>query len=546
MMRLLLQNSRRLLSVSILTGLLSGLSGAGLIATINLALNQAPGAFADLAWFFWGLCLLMVLSRVVSAFLLVRLSQNAIFRLRVALSRQILAASLNRLQELGPPRILACLTQDVAALAEAFRWLPVMCVNSAIIAGCFIYLGWLSGSLLVLVVATIILGLSSYRLIQGRAMGGLRMARECDDALYGHMRSLTQGIKELKLNDARRAAFLTECLEASALHYRRHYLNGMRLFIFAANWGNSLFYVLIGSLLFILPAYLGEVNTLNLVHVELTAEVLRGYCLTILYMMAPLEILVEGIPAFGRAGIALKKIQALGGATGEPTPGTTAARAALPRTPALELAGVLHHYAGGGDDRRFCVGPIDLTLQPGELVFLVGGNGSGKTTLALLLVGLYLPEQGEIRLDGRRVGPAGLEQYRNQFAAVFSDFYLFDSLLGFDSPELDAEARAYLTRLQLEHKVQIDNGVFSTLDLSQGQRKRLALLVAYLEDKPFYVFDEWAADQDPVFKNIFYGEILPALKAKGKTVVVITHDDAYFQMADRCLRLEEGRLFEIV
>lgn len=156
-----------------------------------------------------------------------------------------------------------------------------------------------------------------------------------------------------------------------------------------------------------------------------------------------------------------------------------------------------------------------------------------------------MPEQGEIRLGEQCITDANREGYRQQFSAVFSDFYLFDSLLGFHGKELDAEARAYLARLQLDHKVRIENGEFSTLDLSQGQRKRLALLVAYLEDRPFYLFDEWAADQDPVFKKIFYTEILPALKAKDKTVVVISHDDNYFHVADRCLKIEDGTLSEI-
>src|SRR5690606_27967207 len=110
---------------------------------------------------------------------------------------------------------------------------------------------------------------------------------------------------------------------------------------------------------------------------------------------------------------------------------------------------------------------------------------------------------------------------------------------------LDIETQKHLAQLQLDHKVRVENGTFSTLRLSQGQRKRLALLVAYLEDRPFYVFDEWAADQDPVFKKIFYTEILPSLKAKGKTVIAITHDDGYFHVADRCFKFEDGKLKEL-
>jgi putative ATP-binding cassette transporter len=555
MVRFLLRNSGWLLISSIFAGLLGGLSSAGLIAVINMALDGKQDTLTQLGWVFVGVCVLLLLARVATAFLLMRLGQDVIFDLRLKLSRQVLRTSFPRLQILGSARILACLTQDVATLAEAFRWLPMLCVNAAIVGGCLFYLGWLSGALLVLVLLEIVVGVGSFRLIQSWALHGLKMVRESDDALYEHFRSLTQGMKELKLHESRRDAFLSECLEAAAKGYRQHYLKGVGFFILAINWGNSLFYLLIGAVLFLLPnapeAVAGLARTVGLemsrlpVQLEIEPGVVRGYCLTILYMMMPLAVLMDGLPALARGTIALKKIEALG--LDSRGPEFVRLEYSLPfsQSAALKLTGVTHRYRREGEDQPFTLGPFDLTLLPGEIVFLTGGNGSGKTTLALLLVGLYVPEQGEIRLGEQRITDANREDYRQQFSAVFSDFYLFDSLLGFHGNELDAEARVYLARLQLDHKVRIENGEFSTLDLSQGQRKRLALLVAYLEDRPLYLFDEWAADQDPVFKKIFYTEILPSLKTRGKTVVVITHDDNYFHMADRCMRLEDGKITEI-
>lgn len=555
MIRFLLRHSGWFLVLSVCSGLLGGLAGVGLIAVINRALDSEREALIQLGWIFAGLCVLLLLARMTSAFLLMRLGQNVIFNLRLKLSRQILQASFPRLQAVGPARILACLTQDIATFAEAFGWLPMLCVNIAIVGGCLLYLGWLSGVLLVLVLFTMVVGVSGFRLIEKRALHGLRMARESDDILYGHFRSLTHGMKELKLHEPRRDAFLSECLEAAAKGYRRHYLKGIGFYILAGNWGNGLFYLLIGAVLFLLPAVpdtaagLARIVELNIsalsVGLESGPEIVRGYCLTILYMMSPLSALMDGVPVLARGNIALKKILALGWDSRETEsekPGSS-----LPFSPSdvLKLAAITHRYRREGEDRPFTLGPIDLTLQPGEVVFFIGGNGSGKTTLALLLVGLYAPEQGEIRLGEQLVTDVNREGYRQQFSAVFSDFYLFDSLLGFHGKELDDEALGFLVRLQLDHKVRIENGKFSTLDLSQGQRKRLALLVAYLEDRPFYLFDEWAADQDPIFKKIFYTELLPALKAKGKTVVVISHDDQYFHVADRCLKIEDGRLSEI-
>jgi putative ATP-binding cassette transporter len=209
----------------------------------------------------------------------------------------------------------------------------------------------------------------------------------------------------------------------------------------------------------------------------------------------------------------------------------------------LELAGVTHAYRGEGED-GFLLGPIDLRLRRGELVFLVGGNGSGKTTLAKLLVGLYAPAAGEVRLNGRPVGDPQGEYYRQLFSATFADGHLFDRLLGLELAQVDAQAEGYLALLGLGHQVRAEGGRLSTIELSQGQRKRLALLTAYLEDRPVYVFDEWAADQDPRFKEVFYTRLLPELKGRGKAVLVISHDDRYFHVADRVVRLDSGTIQE--
>ncbi len=175
-------------------------------------------------------------------------------------------------------------------------------------------------------------------------------------------------------------------------------------------------------------------------------------------------------------------------------------------------------------------------------MFIAGGNGSGKTTLAKLLTGLYVPDSGQILWNGHPVTDQNREAYRQSFAAVFSDFYLFPSLLGIADADVDARADRYLEMLHLRHKVQVKDGRLSTLDLSQGQRKRLALLTAYLEDRPIYLFDEWAADQDPFFKEVFYRQLLPELKKRNKTAVVISHDDRYYDAADRIIKLDSGRI----
>ena len=205
------------------------------------------------------------------------------------------------------------------------------------------------------------------------------------------------------------------------------------------------------------------------------------------------------------------------------------------------MCNVTFSYLTDGGE-KFSLGPLDLNFFPGEIVFFIGGNGSGKTTLAKILVGLYEPESGHLTLNQQPVSDDLRDAYRQNFSAVFSDFHLFESLFGLERPALDETANRYLEQLQLNAKVEIRNGAFSTVNLSHGQRKRLALLTAYVEDRSVYLFDEWAADQDPFFKQVFYHQILPDLRARGKIILVITHDDDYFHLADRIIKLDFGKV----
>ncbi len=210
------------------------------------------------------------------------------------------------------------------------------------------------------------------------------------------------------------------------------------------------------------------------------------------------------LPRLNRASIALQKIDRIGLSLKSSSENISTNQSDLqPFFSKIELIKITHAYHRENENSSFTLGPIDLTFHPGELIFIVGGNGSGKSTLAKLITGLYIPEGSEIRLDGTHITDRHREAYRQLFATVFSEFYLFERILGINQKYLDDRAFKYLRQLQLEHKVQVKDGILSTTNLSQGQRKRLALLTAYLEDRPIYLFDEWASDQDPSFKADF-------------------------------------------
>ena len=516
----------------LLAGIISGLSSAALVALINSTLSNTLDTKL-LPWLFGGLSIAVLSSGFLSHYLLNRLSAKIVCDLRIHISRLILAAPYSYLQKLGKSALLANLTEDISAIANASQLLPIVCINFAVVAGCMAYLSWLSWQLALVLAGVIVFGVLSSSLFREWPKKAVLKAREEYDVLSSDFRALTEGVRELKLHRQRSDAFMAQSLAASAEAYRRYSFRGTVAYLLLNQWAQLLYFLVIGVILYVFPVWQ-----------VIDQKVIGGYALVFLFMMSPLTILTNSLSVFSRAKVSLQKVRQLGDQLKK-----QAVQADKPDKPevcasfsGLSLQGVTHSFHREKENRNFTLGPIDLDFKSGELVFLVGGNGSGKTTLAMLLIGLYMPEQGLMRWNGEVVDDCNRDDYLQNFSVIFSDFYLFDELFGVDNESNHALIADYLQRLHLHHKVRVENGRFSSVNLSQGQRKRLALLVAYLEDRPFYVFDEWAADQDPEFKHLFYTELLPALKARGKTVLVISHDDRYFYLADRCIKLEEGQI----
>ncbi len=533
LIRLLLSTSGLSVLLATFTGLLSGASSAGLIALINTVLQGTSLSQEILALGFLGLCLLMLISTAISQMCISRVAEKIIFDLRLRLTSRILACPLRHLEEIGIPRLLAALTQDIEVIANASIPISLLCVFVALLLGCLTYLSWLSLPLFGLTLILMPVGIFSNQYLIYRGRHFLKFAREEQDSLFQHFRTTTEGIKELKLHQQRRQAFLTEDLQTTAAKSRHYRITATDLFAIGGSWGLVALFILIGILLFIAPLLFVTPNS-----------VLSGYVLTLIFMLTPIRGLLNTMPELLRANVALEKINSLGLSLAAQS--TELEQVA--RTPnqsswqSLQCRGISHVYRGEREDSHFTLGPVDLTLCPGEIVFIVGGNGSGKSTLVKLLTGLYVPEAGTIEFDGQRITNDNLDWYRQQFSVVFSDFYLFHRLLGLEDLNRDRQAQVYLEQLHLDHKVKVKNGTFSTTALSQGQRKRLALLTAYLEDRAIFVFDEWASDQDPAFKKVFYTQLLLELKERGKAVIVVSHDDHYFDQADRILKLDYGKV----
>jgi putative ATP-binding cassette transporter len=520
------QSSRRALAVAVIAGIASGATTATLVTMVHALATRGMDRRHAIAYA--ALCAGCFASKVISGGLVVRLSQSALRRLRELLCHQIYATSLSTVEAIGASRLQSILGEDINAFAMALFTIPGTIINAAIMIGCLVYLLKLAPVPALIYIGLMAAGMTMTVVSNHVAARYLRELRRQQDHLFKHFRGVTDGFKELKL-DARRAERFFESLSRVTRDSER--------------WGQR------AHIAFILTWSFAELQVfivLSIVAVMLAnnggAVTFSGFSLTAMYLIGPTVTILRALSEFVRCYAAFEQVKTLGVKL-ESMPAGAAPALAPEKNDfqRLELSGVTYSYRRETGD-SFTLGPINLTLERGDCVMIVGGNGGGKTTLAKLLCGLYVPDAGSILIDGMLVDDTNRDRYRAMFDAVFSDFYLFDDVLPVKGGGVDAEIARHLSRLQLTHKVDIREGVFSTTSLSQGQRKRLALLGVLLDDRPLCLFDEWAADQDPIYKRVFYEELLVELKERGRTTILVTHDDRYFHLADRLFKLDEGRL----
>lgn len=527
----LIRYSPAMFLMGMLAALISGLSRAGFIVLTTRLLLQRTHPSTMSVWLLVTMCLLMPVSRLLSQLIVLRIVQQSMYHFVLRLTKNILSAPLRTLEEMGPHQLQAILTTDAATLTDSLASFPEIFLNLTMLAGCLVYLGMMSGLVLSLVAISMCVSFVIYIVLNKWVSGLWQRARENVGTLFRHFNDLLYGVKELKMNQARRNSFYARDLETTAATYKKHNLqaNAAQSAVWSAS--ELQFMLLVLFVAVVLPAFTGA-----------TDHNAASYVIILLYMTGPMIQLGSLFPLLTRATVALAKMK-LVGFSADASPGQAVSGAQFPMDAwqQLELNGVKHSYHYGDNKDSFTLGPLDLTFHAGDIVFIMGGNGSGKTTLAKLLVGLYLPESGSLAIDGVPVTNDNREQYREFFSVIFSPCFIFDEVMG-ASGSGERLAHDYLKELKLEQRIRIQNGRLSTRDLSQGQRKRVALLNSFLEDRPIYVFDEWAADQDPEFRENFYLYILRELKARKKTVFVISHDDRYSHVADRIVKLDYGVL----
>ena len=509
--------------------LLSAALGIGLIAFINVRLIETVDTTFAVLPEFLGLLLLLMAVTLGSQLALTTLGHHFVYRLRREFIKRILDTQVERVEKLGSASLLAGLTSDIRAITIAFVRLPELVQGIILTFGSAAYLAVLSTKMLLITALWVALTIWGGFLLVARVYKHMATLRETEDRLYNDYQTVLEGRKELTLNRERAEYVFEQQFTPDAKAYRHHIVRADTFHLSAVNWSNIMMLGAIG-LVFWMANGLGWADT----------NVAATYSLTLLFLRTPLLSAVGALPTLLSAQVAFNKLKTFSLAPYQeafPQP------VAHSNWQTLELRDVSFHY----EDNTFAVGPLNLTLKRGELVFLIGGNGSGKSTLAMLLTGLYQPVSGQILLDGQPLAAEKPEDYRKLFSAVFTDVWLFEHLLGPDGQQADPQlVDKWLTQLQMTHKVKLDNGRILDLKLSKGQKKRVALLLALAEARDIIMLDEWAADQDPHFRREFYQVLLPLMQQMGKTIFAISHDDHYFVHADRLLEMRNGQLSELV
>jgi putative ATP-binding cassette transporter len=506
--------------------LLAAATGFGvsslLALTERLAAMQEGRGPATLALV--GLCVIVaagrVLVRLIRAY---ALNRKFLTGLRSTLAARVAGAPLRDVEEVGAPALFGANTEHIMLVAFGFLGLTLTARSVVTIVAALGFAVWIAPQSAVLLVGGLVVAGVAFA-IQARLSARATMrAVGALGEVHEDVGDLVSGLENLKLSRAAREDFFARGLGPDTEVLRQRSLRASILGAFGSAWTSATFFGMLALIVFGGSRWMAE-----------GPQVIAAYSIVLLYLEAEFVELMDYLPMVQRGDTAMAALERLS-LSHEPEEA-----AEIHGFDRIELRGTSFGYKNPDGTEDFRFGPVDFELRPGEVVFLVGGNGSGKSTLARLLLGLYAPEKGALLVDGVPVEDANRDAYRQLFSAVLAKHYVFERLWGIDAT--DEEAAKLVARLQLSDKVTVENGEFSTTDLSTGQRKRLALVTALLEDRPVYVFDEWAADQDPQFKRVFYEEVLPELRARGKAVVAITHDERFFHCADRVIRLDWGRI----
>ena len=507
----------------------SGGANAIIIFLINASVFSTTDLFYQL-YFFAMAFLLYIIGRKILQTELIKISFDIIYDLRMNLVGKMFNTSYQSFEKIDRGRVLATLNDDTNQISNAANILVMFATSIITIFGSFIYLAALSfwATALTLLVVFFVAGI--YYVVTERTNVLFEEARDTQNQFMGFLNGMLDGFKELSMHYNKRTEYQAD-VAGSVDALRKKLGFALIKFVNAFLVGESLLIITLAAVGF----------GISRVFPEISKFTIMGFIMILLYLIGPFNALLRSVPEIIRMRISWNRVQQFSkDVPANIDPSAIKAPEKLPVSiDSIKAEGVMFEYKSDNELERFRVGPLDFDANKGEIVFIVGGNGSGKTTLAKILTGLYIPDGGVVRINGIEKANYEIGEY---FSVVFSDYHLFEKLYNVNLTGKEAEIQKYLKLLRLEQKVVLENNAFSTVDLSGGQRKRLALLQCYLEGHPIYLFDEVAADQDPEFRKFFYRDLLMRMKAEGKIVIAVTHDDHYFDVADRIIKMDMGQI----
>jgi putative pyoverdin transport system ATP-binding/permease protein len=518
---------------------LGGVSNASILAAINSGVQDAgngqkPGLWAAML-FLIALFLFMKTQQYVTITATAEI-EAIIHKIRVRLMDQIRHSELLELERIGRARIVAAVTSDTAILTQASNMLCFTVQGAVLVFFVGLYVAYLSLVAFALTFVIVSGSATVFHYKNRRLSAQKSEAAAGERRLFDRITDFLDGFKEVRLNAARSADLFGDAVEVSKTAANIKIRTQAETFKMIVMSQISM-YILLGAVVFVAPNLSDSLGGTSIAKATTALLFVVGACFG----------LVQSIPILLNANSAADRIERLEAAM-RATVISTAPReiSVRKRFDRIDMRNIVFRYVDRFSDTSFKIGPIDFTLQSGELIFLTGGNGSGKSTFLRVLSGLYPPDGGEVTLDGVRIDDTNRDEYRALVSAIFFDYHLFQRLYGL--PDADpAEVGRLLAKFRLTEKTSLTDGEFRTLDLSGGQRRRLALIVSMLEKRPIMLLDEWTAEQDPEFRRKFYDELLPEMMQAGATVVVITHDDRYLDelhLPARKIRMDEGRIVE--
>jgi cyclic peptide transporter len=549
---LLLPNKNKYLNtipMIILLGMTSGLANTIVLFLITTSFYSNVALVYLLFYFALAFLLNIVGTKVVST-RMIKMTNNITLDLRTDLINKLMAARYQHFEKLQDGRIFTTLNNDTTVISSSASML-IGAISTLITAiSAFVYLTTISLKATLVVLLVVIIMSFYYYAISKIARRYMEDARDTQNVYMSLINGMIQGFKELSMHFQKKKEYRHDLLGSCIRIFEKNVVSALKL-LNASIIGNSFIMIVLGTLSIVVPRVLTGVKTITLI----------SYIMVLLYLVGPINGLLGIIPRLTRIKVSWDRIKGfIKTLDDRVTPDSLGQlikklntsdsekpldvrfidnSAEKPTVEHIKLKDVMFQYESENDDESFSVGPINLEIKKGEAIFIIGGNGSGKTTLAKILTGLYLPDKGTVKINGKEVKDTQLGEY---YSTIFSDYHLFRKIYEVNVKEKEKDVHRYLKLLELENKVQLNGNEYSTTHLSSGQRKRMALMQCFLEDRPIYLFDEFAANMDPEFRKFFYRDLLVQLKAEGKIIIAVTHDDHYFDVADKIIKLDMGKV----